>query len=256
MFSKRFLVGFVVVVVVFGLLVEESMALRARHARFGGRNAAKRSTPVSTGVPTLAPPQGETIASNEPDATLPHPDNRQFRDHTITVRPGSDFEAFSDATPTPHRPFCPAWYADRPEVQPIAAPAASLPIDATTVASWIGISHAPVTFPPELDEAEWLPLGSFALKLTGQRVATRAIQLAVNRHGVIRGNYHDMAADSVREVMGAVDQETLHATWAIGSTGLIVYDIALESLADPEGRLTVRYANGRTATWRMTAMPR
>jgi len=185
-----------------------------------------------------------------------------------------------------HQPFTPAWYAEHPNAWQMTHPHADAAVVATSAAvvAWLGVGHAtvssttttvietssgpldetsddpsdgeqastPPNTPPTVDDGEWMPLGSFDLKLTGQTVATRAIQLAVNHQSVIRGTYYDMAADSVKEVTGAVDKKTLRASWTIGQSGLVVYEISVDALSSPEGELTVRYANGQTATWQMS----
>ncbi|HYW79497.1 MAG TPA: hypothetical protein VE890_07960 [Thermoguttaceae bacterium] len=184
--------------------------------------------------------------------------------------------------PSAYQPFTPAWYAEHPQAWQMTHPHADAAAVATStaVAVWLGASHvqidastttsnettsdAPVAEPatptpdmPQIaDDGQWLPLGSFELRLSGQTVATRAIQLAVNRQGVIRGTYYDMAADSAKQIIGSVDKETLRASWTIGQSGQVVYEMSLEALSSPEGQLTVRYANGQTATWRTSPVSR
>ena len=312
MSGKRFLCGLVVVGSISGMLADEALAFRGGRGGAGGgfgtrrtpsapRNLSTRpsvpgrgnaiSSPIRSGVPTLAPPQREFTPPNRRGATFDRPGNRQFRDRTNTppsVWDHMGVDRPSDAprpgtlndgnwSPSPYRPFTPAWYVKHPGAWRMTHPNAGAAAVATSaaVAVWLGVGHVHIESstttvaessdseptstvpdtPPIADDAEWMPLGSFELKLSGQTVATRAVQLAVNRQGVIRGTYYDMAADSVKEVMGAVDKETLRASWTIGEAGQVVYEISLDSLSSPEGQLTVRYANGQTAIWRTSPMP-
>jgi hypothetical protein len=241
MSGKRFFGGLVVGCLIAGLVVDEAFAFRMGRSRAGGRSGVRRTTPASTNVPTLAPSQHDNPEFY--DRTTAEPMSQSVADHLEVDR-----QFF--ATPS-HPPFTRAWYGDHPTAWQIIDGA--VVANATTVAAWLKVGQTSVDSPLAI---EWLPLGSFELRLSGQIMATRAVQLAVNRQGTIRGNYHDIAADSVKEVMGTVDKETLQADWTLGQTGQTVYEISLDALSHPEGQISVRYTNGQTATWRTSPMPR
>jgi hypothetical protein len=59
----------------------------------------------------------------------------------------------------------------------------------------------------ETKSEEWLPLGVYAVVSEGQTKADKVLQLAVNKEGAIRGNFHDTLTDKVTPVVGAVDKE-------------------------------------------------
>jgi len=63
---------------------------------------------------------------------------------------------------------------------------------------------------------EWLSLGVFAATKEGESQANRLFQLAVNKQGVIRGNYEDMLAGNVEPINGSVDKKTQRVAWTIG----------------------------------------
>jgi hypothetical protein len=63
---------------------------------------------------------------------------------------------------------------------------------------------------------QWLPLGVFAVAEPEQTDPAGVMQLAVNRQGQMRGNYHDIASDSISPIAGAVDLKSQRAAWTIG----------------------------------------
>ena len=57
-------------------------------------------------------------------------------------------------------------------------------------------------------DEEWLPLGVFAMVQGDEKTSNHIFQLAVNKQGVIRGNYYDAVTDSTALIYGAVDKKT------------------------------------------------
>src|SRR5262249_55534732 len=58
------------------------------------------------------------------------------------------------------------------------------------------------------EQDEWQPLGVFGLIQGEEKVAQNIFQLAVNKAGVIRGNYYDAVADNTLPVYGSVDTKS------------------------------------------------
>ena len=54
---------------------------------------------------------------------------------------------------------------------------------------------------------DWLPLGVFALTKSGQTKSDVTIQLAVNKQGIIRGNYTDATTKKTQTVPRLRGQE-------------------------------------------------
>ena len=198
-------------------------------------------------------------------------------------RPGG--QNLSTWTNSPYQPFTPAWYAQHPTAWQVTHPHADAAAVATTaaVATWLGVAYGPTTTStvviegtiyaeqpstteqyteqstdgeldpsgatPIADDAEWMPLGIFDLKPDTQAEATRVIQLAVNRDGEIRGTYYDQIGDGVGNIRGTVDKQKLQAVWTVGETGRVVFEIPLAELSKPDGKVTVRFPEGRTAAW-------
>lgn len=70
---------------------------------------------------------------------------------------------------------------------------------------------------------DWLPLGVFAVvqQAGGQNSSQphNYQQLAVDRKGVIKGNFYDSISDTLQPIAGAVDRDALTASWTVGTNG-------------------------------------
>lgn len=98
--------------------------------------------------------------------------------------------------------------------------------------------------PEETDE--WQPLGVFGLIQPDDKVAQRIFQLAVNKAGVVRGNYYDAVADSTTPVYGSVDKKTQRVAWSIGEKKDIVFETGLPNLTKDESTVLIHYGKART----------
>jgi hypothetical protein len=98
-------------------------------------------------------------------------------------------------------------------------------------------------------EGDWLPLGVFAMSQSGQNNSNMVIQLAVNKAGVIRGNYTDTASNSTLPVQGSVDKSTQRAAWTIGSNTNTVIETGLYNLTKDEAPALVHFGSDRTEQW-------
>lgn len=67
--------------------------------------------------------------------------------------------------------------------------------------------------PPESEEqaaqAEWLPLGTFALTTDKQDTEpNRILQLAVDKQGIVSGTMYNTQTEESQAIQGSVDKET------------------------------------------------
>src|SRR5262249_11149187 len=82
---------------------------------------------------------------------------------------------------------------------------------------------------------DWMPLGVFAIvNDESQKTSDKTIQLALNKEGVIRGNMHDAANDSVKTVSGAVDTKTQRVAFSIEGNDKAVIETGLYNLTNDE----------------------
>jgi len=98
--------------------------------------------------------------------------------------------------------------------------------------------------PAENDE--WQPLGVFGAVQEDEKVAQRIFQLAVNKDGILRGNYYDAVADNTLPVVGSVDKKTQRVAWSIGDKKDIVFETGLPNLTKDESTLLVHYGKENT----------
>jgi hypothetical protein len=92
--------------------------------------------------------------------------------------------------------------------------------------------------PPPKD-AQWQPLGVFAMVEGDQTSSDDVFQLAINAQGVIRGNYQNLKDNSVVPVAGAVDPKTERAAWTIGGDKTPVYEAGIANLTQDHATMLV-----------------
>jgi hypothetical protein len=98
--------------------------------------------------------------------------------------------------------------------------------------------------PAETDK--WQPLGVFALVQGDEKNSNQIFQLAVNKAGVIRGNYYDALADNALPVQGKVDRKSGRAAWTIGKRKNTVYEAGIANLSRKQTTMLVHFGKKRT----------
>jgi hypothetical protein len=99
------------------------------------------------------------------------------------------------------------------------------------------------------DTDDWQPLGVFGLIQGDEQVAQRIFQLAVNKAGVVRGNYYDAVADNTLPVFGSVDPKSQRVAWSIGEKKDIIFEAGLNNLTQQQTTALVHY--GKESTQQM-----
>jgi hypothetical protein len=123
-----------------------------------------------------------------------------------------------------------------------AGTAAQYAQEATSIAVTGQTADAPPT-------ADWKPLGVFALVPGDQKTSNNMFQLAVDKNGIIRGNYYDGVMDATTPVFGSVDKKTQRAAWTIGKTKDRVFEAGLWNLTQPEAPVLVHFGADKTQQW-------
>jgi uncharacterized protein (TIGR03000 family) len=108
---------------------------------------------------------------------------------------------------------------------------------------------APPAAPKENKDEAWKPLGIFALVQGDQSDPSAVFQLAVNKTGIIRGNYYNVFTDTTLPVRGAVDKKTQRASWIVGDQKTTVYDTGIYNLTKEESPLLIHFGKERTQEW-------
>lgn len=86
------------------------------------------------------------------------------------------------------------------------------------------------------------PLGVFAMVQEGEEKSTNIFQLAVNKDGVIRGNYYNALTDTTEPVVGSAHKQTRRAAWTVGDRKSPVYEAGIANLTKDETTAVVHYA--------------
>src|SRR5262249_11261772 len=95
-------------------------------------------------------------------------------------------------------------------------------------------------------EEEWLPLGVFAMVQGDEKTSNHIFQLAVNKEGVIRGNYFDAVTDMTADVFGSVGKTNQRAAWTVGKSKSPVYEAGIANLTKEATTMLVHYGPDRT----------
>jgi len=98
-------------------------------------------------------------------------------------------------------------------------------------------------------EEEWLPLGVFAMVQGEQTDSNDLFQLAVNKEGVIRGNFYNVLSDTAVAVYGSVDKKTQRAAWTVGDKKEPIYEAGFANLTKAETTMLVHFGKDRTQQW-------
>jgi hypothetical protein len=89
---------------------------------------------------------------------------------------------------------------------------------------------------------EFQPLGVFAMVGEGETKATNIFQLALNKAGVIRGEYYNALTDTTEPVYGSVDKKTQRAAWTVADRKTPVYEAGIANLTRDETTMLVHYS--------------
>jgi hypothetical protein len=98
-------------------------------------------------------------------------------------------------------------------------------------------------------DGDWLPLGVFAFCKPDAKKSDLTLQLAVNREGVIRGNYTDTLSGKTQQVQGSVDKETQRVAVTVGDNTTNVIETGLYNLTKDEAPVLLHLGSDRTEQW-------
>ncbi len=95
-------------------------------------------------------------------------------------------------------------------------------------------------------QADWKPFGVFSLVQQGQSDSTTLFQIAVNKDGVLRGNYYNTLTDETKPINGAIDKKTMRACWTVSGVKKVVYDTGVANLMDAQSPILVHFGKDKT----------
>ena len=98
-------------------------------------------------------------------------------------------------------------------------------------------------------DSDWLPLGVFALTKPDETDSVVTIKLAVNKDGILRGNYTDTNTDKTRLIQGSVDKQTQRAAFTVGDDTTHLIETGLYNLTKDEAPCLLHFGTERTEQW-------
>ncbi len=104
-------------------------------------------------------------------------------------------------------------------------------------------------------QGEWQPLGVFALAEPGQTSSNMLLQLAINKDGIVRGNYLNQLTNETSQVYGALDKKTKRVSWTIGQNNQTVFDSTLADMVKDDSQVLVHYGPTNTQTMALIRLP-
>jgi hypothetical protein len=87
-----------------------------------------------------------------------------------------------------------------------------------------------------------------------EKDANNIFQLAINKDGILRGNFYNVLTDTTVPVSGAVDKKTQRAAWTVGDKQDTVYETGLGNLAQPETQMLVHFGKDKTQQWTLVRL--
>lgn len=98
-------------------------------------------------------------------------------------------------------------------------------------------------------DGDWLPLGVFAFCKPDQQSSDISIQLAINKQGIIRGNYTDSATNQNQVVQGSLNKETQQVSFTVGENKTNIIETGLYNLTKDEAPCLLHFGTERTEQW-------
>jgi hypothetical protein len=101
-------------------------------------------------------------------------------------------------------------------------------------------------------DAEWLPLGVFAMTQDGQSSGsppTIFLQLTVSKEGVIAGTVTNTETDKTQPIEGMVDKKTQRSAWVVQGKDSPIMETGIANLTKDEAPALLHFADGQTQQW-------
>ncbi len=95
-------------------------------------------------------------------------------------------------------------------------------------------------------EEEWQPLGVFAMVEGDAKTSYDIFQLAIDKNGIIRGNYYNALSDTTQPLYGSVDKKNQRAAWTVGDKKFPVYEAGIANLTKDETTMLVHFDEDRS----------
>lgn len=96
------------------------------------------------------------------------------------------------------------------------------------------------------NSSDWMPLGVFLLTKNGEKDSHDVFQLAINKQGIIRGNFQDSADGKTETVQGSADLKTQKVAFTVADKPNVVIETGLYNLTKDEAPALVHLGADQT----------
>ncbi len=117
------------------------------------------------------------------------------------------------------------------------------------------VASAPEVAP---DQAEWMPLGVFALTPDGQAAGpdpTLFLQLVISKQGIISGTLNNSSTNTTQTIEGMADKTTQRCAWNVQGKSRPIMETGIVNLTEDSAPALVHFADGQTQQWLMVRLP-
>ncbi|QDV32332.1 hypothetical protein [Tautonia plasticadhaerens] len=104
-------------------------------------------------------------------------------------------------------------------------------------------------------DAQWQPIGVFAMLQGDQAQPNEFFELAVDSQGMLRGNYHNVQANQTFPIAGSVDPQSQRAAWTVADQPTPVFEAGLVNLTGDQATMLVHTADGQQQQFSLVRLP-
>jgi len=106
-------------------------------------------------------------------------------------------------------------------------------------------------------EADWMPLGVFALSQDGQPTGPAPslfMQLAISKEGIIRGTLNNTATGKTQDIEGMADKASQRCAWTVAGQSRPIMETGISNLTQDTAPSLLHFADGQTQQWLMVRL--
>lgn len=103
---------------------------------------------------------------------------------------------------------------------------------------------------------KWQPLGVYSLVEPGQKSSTTLFQLAINKDGIIKGNYMNQITNEKSPLQGALDKKSGQISWYVGNNPTTVFETNFQEIAKKDSKVVVQFGAEQTQQMALIRLPK
>lgn len=103
---------------------------------------------------------------------------------------------------------------------------------------------------------KWQPLGVYSLVEPGQKSSTTLFQLAINKDGIIKGNYMNQITNERSPLQGALDKKSGQISWYVGNNPTTIFETNFQEIAKKDSKVVVQFGAEQTQQMALIRLPK